>query len=286
MRKTYTIWGTIKKLRDFLLLRMNGHNLNTKFKLGKVFGSSRRSDESWFCGYDRAVWFQLVSTIYCWIHLSCFCLEMGRIHEEKKNLLNTRNARSTQHCCFIVIAKLYWTNLSFPPLWNLPLSVGPAAVIRPGRCAGAGGAGGQKCVLHALEVTGLWWGRQPAAGRPCRRHWMDRVWTPPPQDTEHWGRGRRGTAQRQKQNERQNKKQCGDINRRRRSNVEVHGERRVVIKEAEEGGERMEEKSIQRQSTDEENKHPIQHVLALQRSVRTYLLWWKHTGIQAPDQAE
>lgn len=73
----------------------------------------------------------------------------------------------------------------FLPQRNLPFSVGPAAVTRPGRCAGAGGAAGQKCVLHALEVTGLWWARQPAAGRPCRRHWMDRVWTPPPQDTEH-----------------------------------------------------------------------------------------------------
>lgn len=53
-------------------------------------------------------------------------------------------------------------------------------------CAGIEGAEGQNWVLQAREVTGLWWGRQPAAGRPWRRHWMDRVWTPPPQDTEHW----------------------------------------------------------------------------------------------------
>lgn len=79
-----------------------------------------------------------------------------------------------------------WMNLSFFSQRTLPFSVGPTAVTQPGLCAGTGGAAGQNCVLHALEVMGLWWSRQPAAGRPCRRHWMDRVWTPPPQDTEHW----------------------------------------------------------------------------------------------------
>lgn len=73
--------------------------------------------------------------------------------------------------------------------------------------------------------------------------------------------------------------ECGDINRRRRSNAAAQGKKRLVIKRAEEAGERMEEKSKQRPRTDEENKHPIQHVLALQRAVSIYLLWWKHTGI-------
>lgn len=98
-----------------------------------------------------------------------------------------------------IIAPLETTNFFFFfSLRILPLSIGPPPGIWPGirleRCAGPGtgtgtGAGtgaGQKCVLQALDVTGRWCGRQPAAGRPCRRHWMVRVWTPPPHDTEHW----------------------------------------------------------------------------------------------------
>lgn len=75
------------------------------------------------------------------------------------------------------------------------------------------------------------------------------------------------------------KKRHRDINRGMSSSAEAQGEKEIIIKGAEEGGERMEEKSMQRQRTDEENKHPIQHVLALQQAVRRYLLWWKHTGI-------
>lgn len=52
------------------------------------------------------------------------------------------------------------------------------------------------------------------------------------------------------------RKRHSDINRRMRSNVEAHGEKGLIIKGAEEGGERMEENSMQRQRTDEENKHP------------------------------
>lgn len=74
------------------------------------------------------------------------------------------------------------------PPHSVPFAVAPGLVFQPGRCDEAGGAAGQKCVLHALEDTGLWWARQPAAGWPCRRHWMERVWTPPPQVTEHWDR--------------------------------------------------------------------------------------------------
>ena len=70
-----------------------------------------------------------------------------------------------------------------------------------------------------------------------------------------------------------------DINRGRRSNIEARGGQGIIIKGGEEGGERMEERAMQRHRTDEENKHPIQHVLALQQAVRRYLLWWKHTGI-------
>lgn len=65
---------------------------------------------------------------------------------------------------------------------SLPFRGGAAAEPQVGRC---GKIAGQKFVLHALEVTGFWTGKQPAAGRPCRRHWMERVWTPPPHDTEH-----------------------------------------------------------------------------------------------------
>lgn len=61
--------------------------------------------------------------------------------------------------------------------------------------------------------------------------------------------------------------------------LECIGGTGIIIKGAKEGGIRIEEKSMQRQRTDEENKHPIQHVLALQQAVRRYLLWWKHTGI-------
>lgn len=166
-----------------------------------------------------------------------------------------------------------WMNWFETTLRRLPFIVGPTDVTRPGLCAGPRGAAGQNCVLHALEVMGRWWGRQPAAGRPCRRHWMDRVWTPPPQDTEHWHRDRNKKKSRMTRNpERRHR----DVNKGRRSSAEVQGEKRDHHKRRR---GRREEKSMRRQRTDEENKHPIQHVLALQQAVGRYLLRWKRTEI-------
>lgn len=69
------------------------------------------------------------------------------------------------------------------------------------------------------------------------------------------------------------KKWHRDINRGMMSNAEAQGDKGIVIKGAEDGEERMEEQSIQKQRTDEKNKHPILHVLAPQQAVRRYLLW-------------
>lgn len=103
----------------------------------------------------------------------------------KKQLKNTYS----QWFCLTHILSEKQINPHPPhPPHSVPFAVAPGLVFQPGRCDEAGVAAGQKCVLHALEDTGLWWARQPAAGRPCRRHWMERVWTPPPQDTEHWDR--------------------------------------------------------------------------------------------------
>ena len=100
-------------------------------------------------------------------------LETGTAKLFRINLQGFLQHCSTKHVLFVSSQRVS------------PFTAAPTAVTRPGLCAGAGGAAGQNCVLQALDVMGLWWFRQPAAGRPCRRHWMERVWTPPPQDTEH-----------------------------------------------------------------------------------------------------
>lgn len=47
---------------------------------------------------------------------------------------------------------------------------GPGAEPGLGAEPGPGPGAGQKCVLHARELRGLWCGKHPTAGRPCLKH--------------------------------------------------------------------------------------------------------------------